>query len=180
MKRSALMALTAACLPLAAAAHNYTYLEGGFLHRDFGDEDDSGFRIAGSADVAPPFALFGEYGDTGPLEQFSAGGLFHMPINNALDFTAGASVEHADAGPVDDTGYGLRAGLRWQFAGTRLEVDPELRYVDVFGDDGTSLRVAGLFAVAQNVDLQGAVQGGDDDRFELGLRYNFGPRLTGR
>lgn len=165
-------------LPAAAMAHNYTYLEGGFLDRDYGPEDDSGFRIAGSGSIADNVALFGEYADTGNVEQITAGVLYHMPLNKQVDLNLGASYEHIDVGPADDSGFGLRAGLRWQLT-PYIEMNPEIRYIDAFNDSATSLRLAGLFAVTKELDIQAALQGGDDDRIEVGVRYNFGPRLTG-
>lgn len=169
-----------AALPGLASAHNYTYLEGGYLNRDFGADDESGFRIAGSGAIAPHFALIGEYADTGDLEQISAGGLFHTALNNTVDFTLGATYEHIEFGPGDDNGFGLRTGLRWQNADGRLELAPEIRYIDFGDDDDTSLRVAGLYGLTNELDVVAAVQAaGDDDRLEAGLRYNFGPRHTG-
>ena len=100
--------------------------------------------------------------------------MMFAPINRDLDWTAGATLEFADAGRDDDTGFGLRGGLRWHFA-RAFELNPELRYVDVFDEDGVSLRLAGLFGVTPNLEIQAALQGGDDDRFEAGLRYNFMP-----
>jgi len=164
-------------LPTHAAAHSYTYLEGGYLNRDFGADDESGFRIAGSGDIARNIALIGEYADTGDVDQISAGGLFHTPINNQLDFTAGATFEHVDVGSADDSGFGLRSGVRWQTTDGRFELAPEVRYLDVFDDTDTALRLGALYGLTPALDVIGAVQGaGDDDRYEVGLRYNFVPR----
>lgn len=177
-KSHRLLTLAAAALiavPAAAFADDYTYIEGGFLNRDNGRTDDSGFRIAGSGSVAPAIALIGEYADTGDYEQFSAGAIYHAPIQRDLDWFAGATIEFADAGPVDDTGFGLRGGLRWHFA-RAFELSPEIRHVDVFDNGDTSLRLAGLFEIAPQLHLQAALQAGDDDRFEAGLRYTFMPR----
>ncbi|HEY0974175.1 MAG TPA: hypothetical protein VGE57_06750 [Solimonas sp.] len=173
------LTVAALLLPLSAFAHNYTYIEGGYLNRDYGPQDDSGFRIAGSGSIADNFALIGEYSDVGDLDQVTAGVLFHTPLNNAIDLNLGATFEHVDAGVADDSGYGLRAGLRWQPM-PKLEMNPEIRYVDVFDSSDTSLRLAGLYAISPEVDIQAALQGGDDDRVEVGLRYNFGPRITGK
>lgn len=168
----ALAAGTALALPLAAHAHNYTYVEGGYVSLDNDAEDDSGFRIAGLGAIAPSFALIGEYVDTGDFEQLSAGAVFHQPIDRSLDWFAGATLEMVDVPGDDDTGFGLRGGLRWSFA-KAFELIPEIRHVDVFDEGFTSLRLAGLFRVAPRLDIQAALQGGDDDRFEAGLRYNF-------
>ncbi len=106
-RSSSLIAAAVLLAPAAAMAHNYTYIEGGFLHRD-GDrnqDDESGARIAGSVNLLPQAALFGEYSDTGDISQFSVGGLFRTPINHAFDLVAGASMEHVDNGFDDDTGW---------------------------------------------------------------------------
>ncbi|MGB0955788.1 MAG: hypothetical protein ACPGZP_07275 [Panacagrimonas sp.] len=166
-------------VPCAASAHNYSYLEGGLVNQDQGSDDETGIRIAGSYDLAPPIALFGEYADIDDYEQITAGALFHTALDKQLDLVLGASLENVDVGVDDDTGIGLRGGLRWQPI-NHLEIHPEVRYVDVFDEDSTSVRVAGLFSVTPELDLQVAAQGGDDDRFEVGVRYNFGPRSTGR
>src|SRR3546814_14413710 len=57
-------------VPSFAFAHNYNYLEGGYVHRDQpGDED--GFRVNGSFDVLSPVAIFGEYDDVDHFGQLS-------------------------------------------------------------------------------------------------------------
>lgn len=169
-----LAALVAACLmPVAALAHDYTYLEGGYVDIDRRGTDDAGLFIGGSVDLLPPVALFAEYADTGPFEQLSAGALFHTRLNNTVDLVAGASLERAEIRAADDTGYGLRGGLRWWAVPGRFELSPELRYTDVLGNDATSLRATGLYRVTHELDVQALLQGGDDDRFALGVRYNF-------
>ena len=161
--------------PALAQAHSYNYLEGGYLNRDQpGDED--GFRAAGMFDIASPIAIFGEYADVDYFSQASLGALYHTNLQRGLDLNFGASIEHIDVGDYDDTGFGLRAGLRWILPNTKLELNPELRYVNVDDEDATSMHVGAVFPLAQAWDLAGAVQFGDDDRFELGVRYNFGPR----
>lgn len=178
--KTRLLPLAALLLPMAASAHNYTFVEGGYVSRDTGAEDDAGVRIAGSAPIAPNLAIIGEYADTGPFEQLSAGVEFHTPMNPILDLTLGATLESIEAGRADETGLGLRGGLRWQVANTPLELNPGIRYVDVFDESSTSLRMGALFAMTRELDLQGAIQGGDDDRVELGVRYNFGRAGSGR
>jgi hypothetical protein len=167
-------------VPSVAPAHNYTFLEGNAVRRDVGPEEDVGVRLSGSMDVTYPVALFGEYISADEYDQFSTGGLFHTALNHVLDLNLGASLESVDDGRRDDTGLGLRGGVRWQAIPTRLEVNPEIRHVDVFDTVNTNLRVTGLYFMDRHLDLLGVVQGGDDDRIEAGIRYNFGPRMTGR
>ena len=163
-----------ATLPAAAATFDYNYVDGGFMHRHNDFASDSGVRLGGSLDLAPPVALFGEYSNTGNYDQFSVGGLFHAPLNDALDLNLGASIEHASAPHDSDTGFGLRAGVRWNLVPGQWELNPELRYVNILHQDDISARVAALYHVNRSLDLQAAVQAGDEDRAELGLRYNFG------
>jgi len=180
MKISLAVSAAALLVPIAAGAHNYTNLEGGFVNREIPAEPrDSGFRVAGEANVASPLALFGEYADTGPFDQLSAGALFHTPISPTVDFDAGPSVEHADNSRRDDTGFGARAGVRWQLANAQLELAPEVRYVNVLDENGASARLGALYRLTHSFDLSAAGQVGEENRVEAGLRYNFGPRITG-
>lgn len=174
-RKNLLTAFAALALPGAALAHNYTYVEGGFVDRDLEGADDSGFRIAGSGQVHRQLALIGEYTDTGDLEQTGLGLRVFGPLRPDVDWTAAATMEFLDTRFDDDTGYGLRGGLRWRFA-RAFELNPEIVHFDVFDEGFTSLRLAGLFDIDPNLAVQAALQGGDDDRIEAGIRYSFAPR----
>jgi hypothetical protein len=170
---------TLGLVPLASQAADYTYIEGGFIERHDYGETGPGGRVAGSFDLpALPLAIIGEFDGTDGLDQFDAGVVFHMPIVPRLGFFAGGTLEHADRdgnGYNDnDTGVGGRVGLRWQ-ASQALELDPELRLVHLYHDDQVSVRLNALYNIAPHLDLQGALQGGDEQRYEVGLRYSFGP-----
>jgi len=172
------MALMAVGLALPAAAADYRYMDGGVVDRD---GSDMGLRMAGSGELTPPLAAFGEVIDAGQYEQLSAGLMFHTPFDTRVDFFAGASLEAVDAGNQDDTGYGARAGLRWSVPETRgLELSPEVRHLVVFNDVITSFRAGALYPVAPRFNLLGALQAGDDDRVELGMRYSFGTPSNAR
>jgi hypothetical protein len=176
MKRTrALLALLATgLLPGLAAAHSYTYVDGGVMDRN--DDADLGIRMAGSAGLTPPLALFGEVVDSGNYSQLSAGAMFHAPVNYAVDLNLGGSIENVDTGRNEDTGLGLRLGMRWMVPQARgFELNPELRQVFVFNDTVTSVRGNALFPVTPNFQLQGALQAGDEDRIEFGMRYSFLP-----
>lgn len=169
-------------LPAIASAFEYSHVEGGFVSHDRGPRtagDDSGFRLAGSLDLMrAPLALIGEYLDTGDFSQLSAGLIFHTPLNRVMDLNAGVTLEHVDTGRDDDLGMGLRGGVRWLILPgprnfERLEAGAELRQLFVFSDSSTSLRASALYRIADQLDAQAAVQAGDDDRVEVGLRYNF-------
>lgn len=173
-KLAAVAALAAILAAPTASAFNYTYVEGGYVDVEIDGFDDSGLRAAGSFGVAPNVALIGEYADVGDLSQMSLGAIYHAPLMPTLDWFAGGSYENVDIDNYDDdSGFGLRGGLRWKLPALPLELIPEVRYVDVFDDALTSLRVTGLFTILPMLDLQAAIQTGDDDRLELGARFSF-------
>lgn len=166
--------------PAFAYAHDYNYIEGGFVHWDDQPGDDNGYRVKGSLDLLSPIAPFIEYNSIDDVHQLSLGGVFHTPLTQDLDLVLGGSYEHFDNDHGSDaSGYGLRGGVRWTIPNTKLELDPQVRYIDVdhHNGDATSFRVDALYALTPALDLQGAVQSGDDDRLEVGLRYSFGSKL---
>lgn len=169
------LGLAAVALPglAAAAVNDYNSLEGGVIHRDDYGHSDLGGRVAGSFDLSVPVAPFAEYTTNDHLDQISVGAVFHAPIRRDLNWFAGGSFEHVSFDRGHDSGFGLRAGLRWQ-ASQNLELSPEVRYVDLAHDGQVSARLNAAYAVATRLDVIGAVQGGDDDRFEAGIRYRFG------
>lgn len=174
VRRLSLLAAVA-MLPGLAAAADYNYVEGGFIQRDDYGHSDAGARVAASVDLAIPLAPFAEFTTNDGLDQISAGAVFHAPIQRSLDWYAGGSLEHVDLGHGrgNDTGFGLRGGVHWQ-ATQNLELAPEVRYVDVYSDGQVAARVNAAYTIAPHFALVGAVQGGDDDRYEVGVRYRFG------
>lgn len=173
IRRLSLLALVAALPLLPAQASDFNYLEGGFVNRDNYGRSGGGGRTAGSVDLQVPIAPFAEFSSADDLDQLSVGAVFHAPVNRNVSWFAGGSLEHADNGFGSDTGFGLRGGLQWQ-ATRRLELTPEVRYVDLYNDGQVAARLTAAYEVAPRLALVGAVQGGDDDRFEAGVRYRFG------
>ncbi|NKF23925.1 TonB-dependent receptor [Solimonas marina] len=172
--------MTMLLAPTFAYAHDYNYIEGGYLNWDQ-PGDDSGYHLKGSVDVLSPIAPFIEYNSVDNVDQLSLGGIFHAPLTPQVDVILGGSYEHFDVDHGGDaSGYGLRGGLRWSVPNTRLELDPQVRYVNLdhdHHDDATSFRLDALYALTPAVSLQGAFQSGDDDRYEVGLRYSFGGQI---
>ncbi len=163
--------LLAAALPFSvSAAPNYSYIEGGYIERD----DNGGLRLSASIALDPRLAAFGAISETGRVDTLSAGLMLHQPINPELDWTAGLSLESFESGRHQDTGLGVRAGLRWQPpTSPKLELNPEIRHREIFDSGHTSLRVAVLIALDAPWHLQLAVQAGDEDSLEAGVRYDF-------
>lgn len=177
--RTIVFAAALLALPGLAAAHNYSYLEGGYLQLDNDVEEADGFFLGGSYGLFNHVAVLAEWETAGDYDQLSAGLQYHRSLTDPIDLTLGVTAEQLSFDRDDDTGYGLRAGLRWQAYDHRFELWPEARYVDALGEDALSGRVTATYAVVPRLDLIGLAQVGDDDRYSLGLRYNFGPRVTG-
>ncbi len=160
-------------LAFASAAHDYSFAEGGYVSVDRGRDDDSGLRLAGSLPINAQFNAFAEFLDTGSYSQAEVGAQWHRPIAPRLDVTAGLSIANVDVDSTDDSGIGLRAGLRWLSPNRQFEINPEIRSLEVFDDRVTALRLSGLVALSPGFHALATVQGGDDDRLELGLRAGF-------
>lgn len=172
----ALAATAALAMPAAPAlAHNYTYVDVLYLSTEPDQgEDFDGFGIGGAAAVAPDLHVFGQVSDQDELERLTAGLAINHRLQPGLDLVAGGSFESAEIGNNDDTGIGLRADLRWLVPDTRLELSPGLRYVDLYDDGDTALRLAGRYALTPAVRFQAGVELGDDaDTFEAGARFEF-------
>ncbi len=176
-QKSSIRRLTAlaalALLPGVVSAADYNYLEGGFIQRDTYGRSDAGVRVAGMLGIHPNVAAYSEFSNNDELNQFSAGAVFHTPINTEFDLFAGGGLEYVDIGQADDLGYGLRGGLRYT-PSKIIELTPEVRYFNAVGDGRVALRLSGAYYIAPRFALVAAVQGGDDDRFEAGIRYRFG------
>lgn len=168
---ASIVALTTLSLPVTA--HDYSFAEAGYVSVDRGRSDDSGLRVAGSLPVTASVNAFAEFLDTGSFSQAEIGAQWHQRIAQRLDLTASLSIANVDTGPDDDSGIGLRAGLRWQSPNGQFEVNPEIRSLAVFDDRVTTLRLSGLAALSPDFHAVGTLQGGDDDRIELGLRAGF-------
>jgi hypothetical protein len=176
--RRAFVILVLAAMPALAAAHDYSLLEAGFYGHEDTDFTDVvpnrgnhlvGYRVAiGVAMPTRPFAYFSEYGNTDVLEQFSTGLLYRHTLTPQLDAYGGASVEFEDM--TDERGYGVRAGLRWSVFGDRFELNPEVRYEELFRAT-TSARLTIARRVGRHWYAQAAGQAGDEQRYTVGVRY---------
>lgn len=175
--RHLLLVTAALTLPITGLAHNYNFVEGGYIKHHSRRDDDSGLRFAGSAAAAPLLALIAEYADTGDFNHLTGGLQFHAPLHPTLDIQIAGTIDSVDLGRRDDFGQGFRGGLRWipglAGVGNRLEIIPEMRRVYIFNESETSFRTSAVFHVLPTTDFMASAQTGDDDRFELGLRYNF-------
>ncbi|WP_292997936.1 hypothetical protein [Nevskia sp.] len=167
------LALIPALAPGLATAADYNYIEGGFLLRDNYGSSEGGFRVGGSVELTGPLAAYSEFTTNNDVNQFSVGAVFHNPITREVDWFAGGGLEYVDVGNTDDLGFGLRGGIHWT-PSKLVTLTPELRYYDAVGDGQFSARLSGSYNLTPQFALVAAVQGGDDDRFEAGIRYRFG------
>lgn len=171
MRPLAAAALT--LLPGMVLAADYNHIEGGFIQRDTYGRSDAGVRVGGMLGILPSVAAYSEFSNNDELNQFSVGAVFHAPLTSQVDAFAGGGLEYVDIGASDDLGYGIRGGLRFTPTSV-IELSPEVRYFNAVGDGRVSFRLGGAYYFAPRFALVAALQGGDDDRFEAGIRYRFG------
>ena len=111
ISRTAYLAVALLWLPGLATAHNYSYLEGGYLGLDNELEEADGLFLGGSYGLFNHLAVIAEWDTAGDYDQLGAGVQYHRSLTEPLDLTLGATVEQLSVNADDDTGYGLRAGF---------------------------------------------------------------------
>ena len=178
----------AACLPLVGNAgdFDYTYFEGGLVNTELDvgpfDVDGDGLGVKGSYALNEQFHVFGTYATQDfdfdvDATQLELGGGLHWDLSpnlQAVGTLAFVSAEvEAGAVSVDDTGFGVGAGLRGR-PGHNLEVEGGIDYVDL-DDSDTSFRIAGRYYF-NNIWAAGLGLSFSDDAttWTLGVRAEFG------
>ena len=167
-KIAVVLAAAAALSPCFAQADglSYSYLDLAYVNTDIDgvDEDLDGFGLRGSLEVADNIFLFAGYADQS------------------------ASVFGSD---IDYQAYDIGGGYAWSFA-PAADVYGRIAYVKAeldfpggdVDDDGYSLGVGMRGRVAQQFELEGALNyvddsdGGDDTSLGLGARWYFTDQLA--
>ncbi|HEX9853049.1 MAG TPA: outer membrane beta-barrel protein [Woeseiaceae bacterium] len=188
VSRVLFLSLFAFSATAAAEGFSYNFIQGSYGQIEFDeiDVDGDGFGIEGSVALSDRFHLFGGYStadlDFGvDVSQLEAGVGFNTPISDTVDFVASlayvsAEVDAPGFGSVDDSGYGLGAGLRAMLT-PLLEVNGGIQYVD-FGDDSDGDTEFGAGFLYRFTDRFAAGLSGDwgDDisTYQLNARMLFG------
>lgn len=191
--------LAAALLPAAAATAkplSYDYIEGQLISSDIEDEDGTGLGIGGSFLLQPSLFLTGSYETVGydsadfDVMMVGIGGRTPLSLSSPvkLDLYGSFGLENLTidfdnrfADDYDDSGFGLRGGLRAALS-PQLELVGELRFVDYGDIEGQFLRVGIALDLANNLaltadyitgeyDFDGS--NGDRDDLRVGIRFNF-------
>ena len=192
MLRSVLLtALLVFSASAGAQGFDYNYFGVGYqrlnLDDGFIDVDGDGFGVEGSFAVSDSFFLFGDYGmaefseqgQTVDLDALSLGIGWHTAISDRMDFVTGVSYEWAEVsaagfGSVDDSGYGLGVGLRFQ-ASDAIELNGGIDYVDYGDGDDTSFGLGLLYGVTENIDIGVSADWADDtSAYGISGRMYFG------
>lgn len=144
-------------IPAIGMADNfsYDYVEGGVaVYPSFGNQSFVGFDLRGSLTVAEDVFAFGGFkylSDDLDLTALHGGLGYRIPLDNQTDIWGGVTVEYQemdfDSGfdgqraSFDDTGIGLRGGVRHQ-VNNQLEIGGSARVVtgdmDYVGVSGTA------------------------------------------
>jgi hypothetical protein len=192
MLRSVLFtALIAFSASAGAQGFDYNYFSVGYqrMNLDDGsfDVDGDGFGVEGSFAINDSFFIFGNYGMgefeeqgiTVDVDTLSAGFGWHTALTDKVDFVTGLSYEYVDIGAsgfgsVDENGYGLGVGLRFQ-ASDAIELNGGINYVDYGDGDDTGFGVGLLYGVSENVDIGVTADWADDSSaYGLNGRFYFG------
>ena len=192
MLRSILVtALIAFSASAGALGFDYNYFSVGYqrlnLDDGFIDVDGDGFGVDGSFAINENFFIFGSYGMgefeeqgiTVDVDTLSAGIGWHTPLTDKVDFVTGLSYEYVDVGAsgfgsVDENGYGLGVGLRFQ-ASEAIELNGGINYIDYGDGDDTGFGVGLLYGVSENVDIGVSADWAEDSSaYGLNGRFYFG------
>ena len=192
MLRSVLFtALIAFSASASAQGFDYNFFSVGYqrmnLDDGFIDVDGDGFGIDGSFAINDSFFIFAGYGMgefeeqgvTVDVDTLSAGIGWHTPLTERVDFVTGLSYEYVEVGAsgfgsVDENGYGLGVGLRFQ-ASDAIELNTGINYVDYGDGDDTGFGVGLLYGVSENIDIGVSADWADDtSAYGLNGRFYFG------
>lgn len=168
------LALVIALCPAAALASDlsYNYVEGGVALYPGADNDQdfAGFDSRLSAELTPEVFVFGGLkflGDDIDYTAIHAGAGVQHGLNPQTSIWGGVTMEYQDfdfpspAGGVDDTGLGLRGGLRHQ-VNQELEVGGSARVIT--GDlDYVGFAFTSRYALSRELSFLGELDVFDGD-----------------
>jgi len=177
--------------PALADTPSYSYVQGSFQNIDIDegnsglDVDGDGLGIGGSFEVAENWYIVGGYStiDLGfgvDFNELSIGVGYNTDISPTTSMFADLSFLRAEVdvgsfGSEDETGYGLRVGIRSNLS-DQVEAEGNIAYSDLGdGIDGTSVGGALWYKFTKNFQV-GALLGAEEDvfRYGIGARFYFG------
>ncbi|MGA1370492.1 MAG: outer membrane beta-barrel protein [Pseudomonadales bacterium] len=166
----------------------YTYIDLGYIRTDIDDLDENldSLGLAASVAMTENFYLFADYEDgsaeIGNIDidanTFDAGLGVNLALTDTVDLFGEASyvraeLEAGEFGDVDESGYGLSAGLRAMVL-PQLELNAGLSYVDIDGLDDTSIDVGAVWRFTDVIALiLGASFADDANSYGAGVRFYF-------
>ncbi len=181
-----------------SAELSYSYVEAGYITRlgqqeaigPGGDIDYStdGFSIRGAFTISDSFYITGNYfsekselyGMHAQIDSLDIGAGYHYALSSKVDIFTDISFSQQylsnDFGNYDFDGFRFRLGLRGQLA-QNLEGSLSINRRELNNDLGASqinaYVVGGVWNFSDNFSLAGDAEFADDDRYFLGLRYNY-------
>jgi hypothetical protein len=199
MRRRFLQWLAVAAMGVSAPAFaqggfSYTYVDVGYLHTEFDDDDidADGAALEGSYEFSDRFHGFAAVAgreldlDAGAFDleldarSYELGAGLNWPLNPNLDIVGTVSYirEELDLpgdDELEDNGIGLGVGLRGRVA-QRFELSGGLSYANFGDDDDAAAAAVGVRYFFTNLFALGAAIGfGEDSRTaSLSARFNFG------
>lgn len=185
MKRLLPLVLLAGAPGFAAAQDfDYAFVDIGFVDTEIDvgpfDLDGDGFAIAGSYPIADNLFVIGGYSDQDydfgvDGSVLNAGIGFNTGLGDNLDFVADISYLDSEVGNQDESGYGIRAGVRGRVR-PDLELEGGLTLVDL-DDSDTGFRGVARYYFSDMFAVSGTLADSDDGTsLTIGVRIEFGDR----
>ena len=174
--------LAAMSAPALAEQPSYNYVGLGYFQGGESGLDYDGFQIDGSVAFDEDWFGVASYGTAdidgfdGDFSLFSVGVGYTQPMSATSSWYASASLVRAEIdtnfGSIDDTGYGLEAGIRDRSMGD-IELGASLGYIDVFDDTDTALSGYAMYHINEQFALIVDLSTADTYDFGFGARFHF-------
>ena len=202
MMKHIIFAVLVSSILLSTTSHSaelsYSYVEAGYTTRHGqqeaigpgGDIDYStdGYSIRGAFAISDSFYITGNYfsekaelyGMHAQIDSLDMGVGYHYALSSKVDIFTDVSYAHQylsnDFGNFNFDGYRFRLGVRGQLV-EKLEGSLSLNRRELNTYLGTSQAnayvVGGIWNFSDNFSLAGDAEFSDEDRYFLGLRYNY-------
>jgi hypothetical protein len=171
MKRLHFIAFFALLLPFTAQAEfSYSWFEVGYIAHTEGDnaagsEDGDGLDIRLNFLAGDTFYFTGhvseiEFDDESELDRFGLGIGIHNDPAASVGLFATLTYEDLESGLVEEKGYGVSAGARYQLK-EDIEINGGLKYASYDELESRFLNIGGVWAFHQSYALVGEYTSGE-------------------
>lgn len=157
---------------------SFDNVEIGYSNFDFGDVDIDGFELKFSKEINDSFYAAGDY--TKLSENGASLSLTTVGVGYKNDISANSTffteLDYAQVdgeGGYNESGFELTSGIRSMIT-DKFELKAAVEYLDVDGDDTTSLVLGSAYNLSDNYAIYADYKYESDlTRYGVGVRFNF-------